>query len=99
MRAIEGTIRNGQIVPDERLDLPDGSRVRIEPVKEEETLGMREEDWPTDPKAIADWLQWYDSLGPLEMTPEEEADLAAWRKQIKEYSIEKGIQRIEGLFP
>ena len=37
--------------------------------------------------AIADWLAWYDSLEPLIMTTEEEAELADWRRKVKEYTI------------
>jgi hypothetical protein len=34
---------------------------------------MREEDWQDTPEAIAAWLRWYDSLEPLQFTPQEEA--------------------------
>src|SRR5271170_4297649 len=58
-------------------------------------VGMSEEDWRSDPEAIAQWLKWYDSLEPLEYTAQEEADLADWRRKVKEYDIAKSQQRIE----
>jgi hypothetical protein len=60
---------------------------------------MSEEEWSDSPEAIEDWLRWYDSLEPLEFTPQEEADLAAWRQKVKEYDIAKTHKRIERLFP
>jgi len=36
-------------------------------------------------------------LEPLEITPEEEADLAEWRQRVKEYTIANMHKGIEGL--
>jgi hypothetical protein len=99
MNAIKGTYTNGQIVLDAPADWPDGSRVLVEPVPAEEMLGIREEDWLDTPEAIAAWLKWYDSLEPLEMTPEEEAEWQAARKATKEYTIANMHKGIEDLFP
>ena len=101
MNAIKGTFKNGQIVLDAPADWPEGCRVTVEPVPEEETFGIREEDWPDTPEGIAEWLRWYDSLEPLVMTPEEEAEWQAARKAQKEYEIahfEEWSKRIEDLF-
>jgi hypothetical protein len=56
-------------------------------------------DWPETPEARAEWLRWYDSLEPLEFTPEEQEEIAAWRRQIKQYTISKMHKGIEDLFP
>ncbi len=99
MDAIRATWRNGQIVPDVPVDWPQGYRLRIEPdVVQAEPEEMREEDWSNSPVAIADRLSWYDSLEPLIFTPEEESDLSAWRRQVKEYTIANMNKSIEGLF-
>ena len=99
MGTIRATWRNGQIVMDGPVDWSEGCRLRIEPESEQaETSEMREEDWSNSPEAIADWLSWYDSLEPLIFTPEEEADLAAWRRQVKEYTIANMHKSIDGLF-
>jgi hypothetical protein len=87
MRPITATWKDGQIQPDEPVDWPEGCRLSIEPVEFETEIGMREEDWSNTPEAIAEWLRWYDSLEPLEFTPQEEADISAWRKKVKDYTL------------
>lgn len=57
---------------------------------------MREEDWSNTPEAIGDWRRWYDSLEPLETTPQEEADWAAWRMRVCEYTIANMHKEVEG---
>ncbi len=102
MNAIKGTWKNGQIVLGEPVNWPDGCEVLVELVREEESLGIREEDWRDTPEAIAEWLRWYDSLEPLAMTAEEEAEWKAALKQQREYDKskwEERCNRIERLFP
>jgi len=55
--------------------------------------GMREEDWPTSPEGIAALAQRMREVEPLEMTAEEEADLADWRRKRKEYELSKWEER------
>jgi hypothetical protein len=86
-------------MPDQAADWPEGCRLRIEPLEEHDTFGIREEGWSNSPEGIADWLKWYDSLEPLEFTPEEEADTAAWRQEVKEYTIASMEKSAEDLFP
>jgi hypothetical protein len=81
MHAIKATWKNGQIVPDESADWPEGCRLRVEPVCDGETLGIREEDWPDTATGIARLLALMDRIEPLTMTPEEEA---AWRAALKD---------------
>ena len=84
MNAVKGTVQNGHVVLDNPTDLPEGSRVLVEPIAEEETFGIREEDWQDTPEAVAAWLRWYDSLEPIERTPQEEAEWQAARAAQKE---------------
>lgn len=102
MNAITGTWKNGQIIPDNPVDWPEGCRLRIEPVPEAQTIGKREEDWDDSPEGIAAWIRWYDSLEPLILTPEEQADWDAARKAQKEFekaNFDKWARQIEELFP
>lgn len=99
MKTITATWKNGQVKPDEAADWPDGCRLRIEPLDQAENNGMREEDWSNTPEAIAEWLRWYESLEPLEFSAEEEADWAAWRAKVKQFSIANIGKNIEDLFP
>ncbi len=101
MNAITGTWKNGQIIPDNPVNWPEGCRLVIEPVPEGHTMGMREEDWDDSPEGIAAWIRWYDSLEPLILTPEEQAEWDAARKAQKEFEkdkFEERAKRIEGLF-
>jgi hypothetical protein len=77
MNAIKGIVKNGQIQVSEPMAWPDGTEVVVEPVEliaDEETFGVRDEDWEDTPEAVAAWIKWYDSLEPLQMTPREEAE-------------------------
>jgi hypothetical protein len=101
MKTMMGTVRNGQIIADQPVEWPEGCRVVIEPVTTEETLGIREEDWPTDPEGIARLLALMDQIEPLEMTPEEQAAWEADRKAHKEWekaNFEKRARQLEELF-
>ncbi len=69
MNPIKGIVRNGNIVLDNPTDLPEGCRVLVEPMAEQDTFDIREEDWQDTPEVIADWLRWYDALEPLLLTP------------------------------
>jgi hypothetical protein len=96
---IHATWKDGRIVPDGPVDWPEGCRLRIEPDPVQAGSGRcDEDDWSNTPEAIADWLAWYDSLEPLVFTAEESADLDAWRRRVKEYTIAHMDEGIEGLF-
>ena len=100
--AITGTWKNGRIVIDSPTDWPDGCRVIIEPVTDSAALAIREEDWAETPEAIAEWLRWYDTLEPLLMSPEEEANWQDSLNAQKEHDIaasEERTRRVERLFP
>ncbi len=98
MQAIRATWKNGRIVPDVPVDWPEGCRLTIEPeIVENPSVAESDENWSTSPEAVADWLAWYDSLEPLEFTPEEQTDLADWRQKVKEYTIANMHKGIESL--
>ena len=98
MATVKGTWKDGQIILDEAVDWPDGARVVVVSLPVEETVGIREDDWPETAEARAEWLRWYESLEPLEITHEEEADLAAWRERVKDYTLARTDERVERLF-
>ena len=102
MNTIKAIVRKGRLEVDEPIDLPDGTELTIPIPFQPETLGTREEDWSDSPEAVDAWLRWYDTLEPLEFTPEERAAWEAARKEEKELELagwEKRSRRIEGLFP
>ena len=98
MASLTGIWQSGQIVLDGVADWPDGCRVLIEPLSMEGSPGLSEEQWRDTPEAVAEWIQWYESLEPLEITADERAAAAAWQRQIQAYEQARGDQRLKGLF-
>lgn len=77
MIALQGTVRNGQIILDDAVDLREGTRVEVLPIETRApTVAMREEDWPTTAEEIAALLARMDEVEPEWLSPEDEA---AWR--------------------
>ncbi|HVA47879.1 MAG TPA: hypothetical protein VNH11_16035 [Pirellulales bacterium] len=84
MLAITGIVKNGCVVLDEPAVLPDGSRVVVRPVESPLTFGLSESDWQDTPEAIADWIAWYDSLEPIELSVADGQAIEAFRQRQKE---------------
>ena len=101
MHAIKGTYKDGQVILGQSADWPEGTELLVAPILRDNSLGMREEDWPTDPEGLRRLLALIDSTEPLEMTPEEEATWQAARQAQKEFELatwEQHGRQIEGLF-
>jgi hypothetical protein len=101
MNTTKGTVQNGHVILDHPSDLPEGSRVLVEPITEEETLGIPEEDWQQTPEAIAAWLRWYDSLEPIERTSEDEAEWQAARaaqKNREKAAFTEQAEKLRGMW-
>jgi Ser/Thr protein kinase RdoA (MazF antagonist) len=81
MNTLQGTVKNGQIVLDAPVPLPEGTRVEVLPVDGNRcSLGMREEDRPTTPEAIGALLARMDQVEPGWLSPEDDA---AWRAALR----------------
>ena len=85
MHAIRGTVKDGRLELQVPRDWPDGTEVLVQPVEIADCFGIREDDWPDTPEAIADWHRWYDSLEPLIFTDEERAAWETARREQKEF--------------
>jgi hypothetical protein len=101
MNAVSATWKNGQIVLDQNhVDWPEGCRLLVEPVPED-SLGIRDADWPQTPEEIERHLALMDQIEPLIMT---EAEIANWeqtRKDQREFdkaNFEKRAKKIEDRF-
>jgi hypothetical protein len=108
MNGVEGVVKEGKIVLDSLPNWPEGSRVIVRPLqrgdangtKGERLLrGMTEDEQGDDPESIAKWLAEYDALEPLRISAEEEADLNAWRKKMREYNVEAVRRQMEEGLP
>ena len=84
MNSIKAAVHNGMVEAMIPSDWPEGTEVRIERISPK-SMGMRDEDWPTNPEGIAELVRCWDALEPLEMTAEEEKSLADWRKMVNDF--------------
>ena len=89
MNAAHATYHDGQLVLDEPVDWPSGTRAVVVPETEAAEPGfiLRDEDWPKTPEEIADLLAWFDSREPV-MTAEEHDQFEAELKRSKAEQIE-----------
>jgi hypothetical protein len=105
MTVIKGIFRNGQIIPMEPMNWPDGTEVRIEPIgrsvaherRDQQAVGLSEENQEDSPEAIAEWIAEFDAIPPLEMSPEEEAEWQAAREAQKALEINTFRERADKL--
>lgn len=88
MQAIKATWTNGQIVPAEPVDWPEGSELLVEPVPSSEIFGLDESQWRDDPQSIADWMAWADTIEPLVLSDAERAEMERYRAEHRRLNIE-----------
>ena len=93
------------LIPDVPVQLPVGQSLRVQvdiaSTPAEPTLGIRDEDWPTDTPGIARLLALIDSLEPFDMSAAEEAEWKAALQAQKDYDkskFEERARRLEKLF-
>ena len=94
---LKGVIRNGRVEVAEPIDLPDGTELLFS--VPDGTSADDEDGWDVSPAGIDAWLKWCDSLQPLKITPEEQADTEEWLKKINDYGTANRDRGIEDLFP
>jgi hypothetical protein len=94
MSIIHATVRKGRIETVLPHDIPEGTQLTIEYVKEA-TAPDCEANWKDTPDAVESWLQWYDSLEPLEWTEAEREEFFADRQKRKKWEIEHFFERAE----
>ncbi len=87
MKAIHAIWKNGQIVPTQPIDWPDGTTLSIEPIEEPRSDESEADLSGDDPAAIARRIAFFEALPPMRMSASEGAEWAAARQQMKEYMI------------
>jgi hypothetical protein len=96
MDQVTGTYRGGLVVLDEPADWPEGTRVVVR--QPSEGQGLTEDQWPATLEGTAALLARWDAMQPLELTPEDEAEIAAAREAVREKTLE-AVRRQMGLDP
>ena len=87
MSAVSATWKNGQVVLDDKVAWPEGRRLVVAEAPADEIQFMTEEQQRDDPESVRHWIDEMRAIPPLPMTPEQEADLVAWRQQVKEFNL------------
>jgi hypothetical protein len=96
LNAIKATWINGQILPSEPVDWPEGSELLVEPIMpKEERIGLTEEEWRDDPEAIAAWEAGVRGIEPPEYSDEERAEMARFRAEYRRYNLEAVRRQME----
>lgn len=88
MNAIKATWTNGQILPSEPVDWPEGSELLVEPVAPKDKIGLDDSEWRDDAKSIADWVAWVDTIEPLVLSDAERAEMDRYRAAHRRFNIE-----------
>ena len=97
MSVLKATVRGGRIELDAPEDWPEGTEVRVEPVSIAATTGLRDEDWPETPEAIARHLAAMDRMKPWDVTAEEQAEWEAAREARKALEKDRFDERADAL--
>ena len=101
MGAIRGTIQDGKVVFDNPPDWPEGKEVLVldpddaSKRPDDKLVMLTEEEQGDDPESIARWLEWFDSLEPLRMSPDDEAAMNEWRAKMKAFNVEAVHRQME----
>jgi hypothetical protein len=97
MHAIKATWTNGQIVPSEPVDWPEGSELLVEPVPKSDKIGLDESEWRDDPESIAAWIAAVDKLEPMVWAEGELEEYERYRKEFRQFNIEAVRKQMEAM--
>ena len=86
MLTIKGTVKNGQISTSEPIAWPEGTEVSVRPMSDSSEFEHAQFDdqahqngLANDPESITRWIEEFDAIPALQMTPAEEAQWQAAR--------------------
>jgi hypothetical protein len=88
MNAIKAVWTNGQIVPAEPVDWPEGSQLIVEPIVPSEKIGLDESEWGDSPEAIAEWIAAVEKIEPMIWADGEKEEYERFRQEHRRFNIE-----------
>lgn len=95
MNAIKATWTNGQILPAEPVDWPEGSQLLVEPLPPGyESWQSAEASWKDDPESIAKWCEGVRKIEPLVYTDEERAEMDRYFQECRKFNLEAVRQQM-----
>lgn len=95
MSTIKATWKNGQVLLDGPADWPEGRCLVVTEERPASIPFMTEEEQSDDPEAVERWVEELRALPGLTMTPEQEAEMTAWRRKAKEFNLDAVRRQME----
>lgn len=95
MHTIKAVWTNGQIVPAEPVDWPEGSELRVEVIGQRGIIGLTEEAWQDDSESIAAWVAAVEAIEPPTWAEGEREDYERWRAAHRRFNIEAVRQQMD----
>jgi hypothetical protein len=95
MSTVKATWQNGRIVPEGPVNWPEGCRLEVREATLDDLEFMTEDEQGDDAESIRRWLEELRALPPLSMTPEQEAEMVAWRQKVKEFNLDAVRRQME----
>lgn len=92
MNAIKATVESGRVNVEVPREWPDGTEVEIQP-----HVGPQSDEDLMTPEEIARTLAAMERVEPFDMSAQEKADLEAWERKVKDYTIanlDKGLKDV-----
>jgi N-methylhydantoinase B/oxoprolinase/acetone carboxylase alpha subunit len=89
VNAIRATWTNGQIVPAEPVEWPEGSELRVEAVAPDGAkTGMTEQEWGDYPESIAAWIAAVEKIEPMIWAVGEREEYERYREKVRQFNLE-----------
>jgi hypothetical protein len=89
VNSIKATWTNGQIVPAQPVDWPEGSQLVVAPISPEVAqIGLTEDEWHDDPEAVAAWTAAVEKIEPLIWLEGEREEYERFRAAQRQFNID-----------
>ncbi|HEV3236955.1 MAG TPA: hypothetical protein VGZ25_08200 [Gemmataceae bacterium] len=95
MNAIRATWTNGQIVPAEPVDWPEGIELHVGPVPSGTKIGLDESQCGDDPESIAAWVAAVEKIEPMIWAEGEREEYERYREKSRQFNLEAVRKQME----
>jgi hypothetical protein len=96
MNAIRATWINGQIVPSEPANWPEGSELLVEATGAKgDKIGLTEDEWRDDPESVAAWIEAVQAIEPPIWAEGEAEEYERYRAEHRRFNIDAVRKQME----